>query len=328
MAIFTASQPLRMWDVPVIGGTVTDYVPGSVTVTSGNRVSTYTGDFELLPSGDYSGTLTGYSSTVGGEPAVTVSDFSVDVEDVERAILNGNLDRLIVQITSGDDTIIGSDERDRLQGNDGDDTIEGRDGNDTIRGDAGDDTIDGGRGSDIIIASQGADFVRGGRGNDQVNGGDGNDTVFGGRGSDVLNGGVGTDRLVGNTGRDFLYGGSENDRVVGGGGNDELRGDKGDDVVIGNSGNDRINGGEDNDNLFGGADADTFVFDRDSGADRIRDFGDGADQIDLRDYDIGSFAGLDIMQVGDDVVITLTDTDRIQLDNTLVADLGASDFIL
>ena len=128
----------------------------------------------------------------------------------------------------------------------------------------GDDQISGGAGNDIVDGGLGADKVGGGRGRDLVRGAQGDDFINGRGGRDEVRGGLGTDSLRGGSGVDTLYGGRGNDVLRGGGGNDNLVGDVG------------------NDTLIGGAGADRFVYRQiDERTDVIRDFGTGADRIDV-----------------------------------------------
>lgn len=92
---------------------------------------------------------------------------------------------------------------------------------------------------------------------------DGNDTVSGGRGADTISGGAGNDSLVGDDGADNISGGSGSDRLRGGNGTDLLAGSGGRDVITGGGG------------------ADVFRFVGTTGTDRITDFQDGLDRIDL-----------------------------------------------
>ena len=164
----------------------------------------------------------------------------------------------IVRTVAGheDDAVHGSFERN---------VIVGRGGDDMLYGNFRADRLLGGNGSDRLDGAAGADLLRGGRGGD---------TLFGGRGDDRLGGGAGRDRLIGEDGNDRLVGGGQNDRLWGGDGNDRL---------IGAAGADRLAGGTGADLLIGGNGADTFVFTQSDigSSDTIRDFGRGADRIDL-----------------------------------------------
>lgn len=85
--------------------------------------------------------------------------------------------QIVLQGTSGDDTLIGYSSSDALEGHDGQDRLFGRGGDDMVQGGAG------------------TDFLSGEAGNDTLEGGEGGDTLVGGLGDDVLDGGVGSDAL-------------------------------------------------------------------------------------------------------------------------------------
>jgi hypothetical protein len=70
--------------------------------------------------------------------------------------------------TAGDDTLVGTDEDDRLNGRGGNDEIEGDSGDDRLKGGGGDDEIEGGSGNDEIIPGEDDDEVDAGAGNDLI----------------------------------------------------------------------------------------------------------------------------------------------------------------
>ncbi len=213
----------------------------------------------------------------------------------------------IISGRGGNDRIIGNGGDDLIQGGDGNDRIDGGRGNDVIDGGSGSDVIDGGRGNDLILGGDGSDVIDGGSGNDQilagsgndiVDGGSGDDSIDGGSGNDVIGGGSGNDAIDGGSGNDFVDGGSGNDSIDGGTGNDVMVGGSGNDFLDGGSGNDFLSGGSGDDALFGGTGSDLltggsgndrFIFRAASespasgGWDRITDFSQGRDKIDLSD---------------------------------------------
>src|SRR4051812_38339326 len=87
----------------------------------------------------------------------------------------------------------------------GDDTILGGDGNDNIDGNAGNDTIIGGRGDDIFQPNEGNDTLDAGPGNDEIGCDD--------PGNDSLDAGPGDDRVCGGAGIDTIDAGDGNDSV-------------------------------------------------------------------------------------------------------------------
>lgn len=210
--------------------------------------------------------------------------------------------------------LFGSDYNDRLTGDANANIISGYGGNDIIRGKGGDDIFSGGDGDDNIKGGDGVDTISGDgdsdtlfglSGNDFLFGGDGNDFLYGGRDSDHLEGGDGVDRLRGNKGGDDLFGGDGNDNLRGGGGGDDLDGGADDDFLYGETGTDRLVGGLGDDNLFGGdgttpdGTRDTFVyaeFGNDFGGfDKIRDWEDGIDVIDLTYYGFNVFSQVEAL---------------------------------
>jgi Ca2+-binding RTX toxin-like protein len=129
-------------------------------------------------------------------------------------------------------------------------------------------------------------------------------TITGTAAADTLNGTSGADAISGLGGNDRLYGGAGKDVLIGGGGNDTLT---------------------------GGLDADVFQFRGTWGSDRITDFRDGIDHIDLRGNSL-SFAGLSIAArdvdadgLVDDVMIH-ANGQAIALLNIKAGLIGASDF--
>ena len=156
----------------------------------------------------------------------------------------------------------------------------------------GDDIFDGGSGHDAISAGVGDDLIWGGDGDDRLGGGPGNDTMYGGRGNDGMDG---------NTGADFMDGQAGNDRMSGWRGHDTMYGGDGNDWMWGGRGKDTLEGGKGNDKMKGGKGRDRFVFDSESGRDKVTDFQLKRDKLVFRGYD---FADLEIKQGRKGAVIT------------------------
>lgn len=209
----------------------------------------------------------------------------------------------------------------------GDDNLAGGDGEDAIALGAGEDTYNGGEGNDLMLGEAGADKLLGGEGNDTVNGGDDDDILDGNKGDDTVIGGSGDDLLKGGEGNDLLQGGTGNDILRGNKGDDRLEGGADDDRVVDAQGDSVLVGGTGNDFLKGGAGADTFVFEAGSGNDRIRDFGNGADLIDLTDFGLTGLGDLALAQQGGDTLVALGTGETILLDDTLATGLTAGDFL-
>ncbi len=123
-----------------------------------------------------------------------------------------------------------------------------------------------GGGQSAVISNRG--FIDGnvllGNGGDEFIGRDGQQSIVYGRSGD--------DRIVGGQGDEFFYGGIGNDTLNGNGGEDSLDGGAGADTLIGGGGDDV---------LVGGSGSDVFLFRRGHGDDRILDFSDTRDKIDL-----------------------------------------------
>ncbi len=168
-----------------------------------------------------------------------------------------------------DQIVVGTDERDWIDGGTGNDHLSGGDGNDLITGNLGDDVIFGGDVGDILRGEEGDDEIHGENGHDFIEGGDGNDILTGGDGNDVIRGDAGDDRISGGESGDILSGGD------------------GDDI---------LNGGASRDIMDGGAGDDTYQIAFGAGsADIISSFeagSDGGDKIELIDFGITNYAEL------------------------------------
>lgn len=140
-----------------------------------------------------------------------------------------------------------------------------------------------GDGNDRIAGNDLANIIHSKRGNDLISAGGGNDKIDGGAGNDTINGGIGNDVVTGGAGNDSLTGLDGNDTVNGGAGNDTLTGGVGNDVLISGLGDDMLNGGAGIDVFTGNGGADRFVFFNNASADRITDFANNIDTIQLDD---------------------------------------------
>jgi Ca2+-binding RTX toxin-like protein len=151
-------------------------------------------------------------------------------------------------------------------------------------------------------------------------------------GDDVLSGSSGADALQGFEGRDKLSGGAGHDTLDGGSGNDTLSGSTGDDRLYGRDGADFLSGGAGSDRLIGGTGADTFQFRSTWGSDKVVDFQDGIDRLDLRSTGL-TFANLSITASDADHDGRVDDTvihaggQSIALLDLKAALVGAADFV-
>ncbi|WP_174904597.1 calcium-binding protein [Cardiobacterium valvarum] len=136
------------------------------------------------------------------------------------------------------------------------------------------------------------DTIHGSEQNDNISGDDGNDTLYGNDGDDNLNGGNGDDKLNGGNGNDALRGGKGHDTLVGGTGNDDLQGgDYESDTYHFSKGHGKDtvydwarNDAEADKLVFNGAKAKDAVFGREGADLTIRAYGNGQDQVNIRDF--------------------------------------------
>jgi Ca2+-binding RTX toxin-like protein len=201
--------------------------------------------------------------------------------------------------------------------------------NGSIKGD-----VNLGSGSDVFDGRSGTldGGLDMGTGNDRAMTGGGRQVIILGDGYDFANAGDGNDKIVGGAQNDVLAGAKGNDRLLGGTEDDILRGGQGNDRLNGGSGEDILVGGGQNDRLTGGADADVFKFGLNSGTDRITDYVDGVDKIDLSDFGLVGFAALNarISSSNGNAVI---DLDALGGSGSIIVvgaagDLSAGDFFL
>ncbi len=293
-------------DVLVIrNGTVT----GTISGGAGNDVYVVRSSDVTLSEGGGGGTdlvMSGVSFMLGANLENLVLTGAADINGTGNYgdnTLNGN---------DGANRLAGLAGNDDLRGGSGDDVLLGGTGNDLLFGDEGDDLLRGGAGDDSLWDTSGSNELRGGAGNDGFLLATGGDTVYGGRGTDTVSYGLSAfqplvvDLQVQENNAGDAYGsrffGIEN--VSGGYGDDTLRGDgganrlsggAGDDQLSGRGGADTLAGGDGADRLTGGAGADIFAFFRTAESvagqrDRILDFAQGTDLIDLSGVDADTAA--------------------------------------
>ncbi|MCF3932649.1 hypothetical protein L1787_04360 [Acuticoccus sp. M5D2P5] len=195
-----------------------------------------------------------------------------------------------------------------VTGTSGDDTLIG--GNDFNR-------IVGGRGHDELFGRDLGDVLIGGSGSDRLSGLRGNDTIVGGPGHDTLIGGHGRDELNGNGGHDILHGDGGHDALFGGGGHDTLDGGRG---------NDTLDGGAGSDLLTGGRGADTFVVTHLRGNDTITDFVQGQDVLDMSALGLPLSAILARFHVDGDDMVFETDNGTVRLLEAAALTFTEADF--
>lgn len=205
---------------------------------------------------------------------------------------------------SGNDTIIGNEAKNDLEGDAGNDRLFGLGNEDSLYGGKGVDRLDGGHHGDLLNGGAGADRdFFGGGGDDRLSTGAADDfRVYGDTGDDILLGGANNDRLFyGEEGNDRLFGGSSSDRLFyGGGDDDQLYGQRGNDSFFrGGEGSDQLFGGDGDDASFWGGSGDDQLFGGD-GADNWLNGGVGADLVygDAGSDTLSGAAGEDTLEGG------------------------------
>lgn len=242
-----------------------------------------------------------------------------DQADVLRNADDGEFINGEIMMGAGKDRLVNlADILEQISFGEGDDTFVNRGSvTDTVDLGAGNDTADlsGGTVSGLVVGMNGDDtFIV----DKQTN------AVFegGGEGTDTIRTSVSYSLIVGANGE------IEN-LVAIGQKNIALTGNGFDNRITGNSGNNRIDGGDGDDILRGGTGVDTFVFRTGSDHDKVMDFQNGVDRIDVSGWsgidnfnDIKAILSVD----GDDLVIS-TVADELVLHDMKKADLNAADFI-
>ena len=240
-------------------------------------------------------------AALGGIDTVVTGAFSVNLAlyaQVENVALTGLLEL----------EVLGSAAANALVGNEAGNVLEGAGGNDTLNAGGGADQLYGGAGLDSLYGGLGADILSGDADQDRLYGGDGDDDLNGGVGHDLVSGGNGNDTLLG-------------DQIgLVGAGNDTLSGGAGDDVLNGFTGVDL---------MYGGSGADQFQFFLGYGKDRVVDFVDGVDRIDLRAWGFATatVARTHFADIGGKLVFTMG-VDVLTIDNMTKAQISAVDLIL
>lgn len=204
--------------------------------------------------------------------------------------------------------------------------------------------------NNILTGNTGANLLDGGAGADAMSGGTGNDTyvvdTVGDTATEASTTG-GTDLVqsfvsftLGNNVENLLLTGTASTTgtgnsianvITGNAGANVLSGLGGNDTIDGAGGDDRIIGGAGSDQLTGGAGSDTFYFATGFGTDVIQVFDDATVDNDVIEFSTSVFATFAAVQaastqVGADVVITKSTTDKVTLKNTTLSQFGADDF--
>ncbi|MEQ8967680.1 MAG: calcium-binding protein [Azospirillaceae bacterium] len=270
-----------------------------------------------------------------------------------------------VYAENGDDYVSAGSGVDYVFGGDGDDQVFGGDDGDYLFGELGEDTIYGGGGDDYIVGGLEDDRLHGEAGDDAfvTDGVSGMDSFYGGSGTDIIYvGTVNQYAFYGVIGIDYLDSVeaivndqsvkpvdiqadgvldltdvqiSQIRQIVGGAGSDRITGTSTandpifslDDTIDGNGGDDYLAGGLGNDILTGGSGVDTFIFGSGEGTDRITDFADGVDMIDLTGTSATGFGDLSVVDSGAGDAVVGIDGTSILLEGIAVSSVDASDFL-
>ena len=172
-----------------------------------------------------------------------------------------------------------------------------------------------------------------------VFGGDGNDLYFVGKSSVTIieeaGGSGGHDRVSSTSGHlletnieDLFLLGRKDIDGAGNASDNLIAGNKGDNNLFGLDGNDFISGGGGNDVLYGGDGADAFIFVHLFGIDRIADFTDGSDKLDIEGVlSQQHFDELDIIEKNGNLIIDMDFGNKVIIEDMLLSQLSyAQDF--
>lgn len=253
----------------------------------------------------------------------------VEIRNIKNATVTGNVashDRLIA---GGNATVIGAGGGDWLAADQGNNLI--------ISGGVGD-TLAGGLGNDTLVMNDAQDVIRNtNHGHDWLQTYVSVDLMARDAKYFQLVKVMGTADLDISAHRDngiWMIGNPGNNRLIGNLQRDLLNGWSGSDTLIGGASNDTLNGGGWGDRLIGGAGRDRFVFQNQSGRDRLIDFeteGDFHDIIDLRQVDtITDMADLlanHLSTAGNALRITFMPGHHVDLVNVTAEQLTADHFL-
>ncbi len=203
------------WGIPVFVDPMADQLPTGTPGDSGNAGSLY-------------------NDTAHSGATYDLSGLHVVQSGLQVVVLDG---------TTDDDAIVGSNADDVISGFSGDDVLSGGLGDDTIDGGAGEDTLTGGQGDDTYFVDNANDVIveAEGEGNDTVVASS-SYTLAAGVEVEHLTAAAGTDpiNLTGNAFGQTITGNAGDNILTGGEGNDTLIGDEGDDIIDGGAGRDLL----------------------------------------------------------------------------------------
>jgi Ca2+-binding RTX toxin-like protein len=274
------------------------------TIINSGTIKADSGVFFGSGVGDTNPLLAENASHLVNSGKISGPTYSVQATEVAANIRNkGTLNGDVV-LADGEDTF--NNRGGRLNGDlfmgGGNDIVKAAGG--TLKG-----VIHGGAGDDVVTLASLATFY-------VENAGQGIDTVR-----------INSTYLLGENIENLTLLGRANHTGIGNSLDNTITGNKGANTLYGLDGGDGLDGGKGNDLLFGGGDNDIFVFKPGYGKDTIGDFEHGVDHIDLQAYqDIASFADLAIDDIGNDKVITFSDTDKLVIRDAAAMTLDGGDF--
>ncbi|GAA2738938.1 hypothetical protein GCM10009867_32800 [Pedococcus aerophilus] len=177
--------------------------------------------------------FTQFGATVADDPTTDCDETALLTRSANGQITYKLVNSIDPAGINGQSVYNGDTTSNRVKGGIDNDTILGNDGDDWLDGNSGDDVTIGGDGSDRITDTGGADVLKGGPGNDAMDAGNGIDIMMGGDGKDFLNGGANDNEEFAGPDDDFVIAGAGTDTAFGDGGDDWLQGGAGQDLLIG-----------------------------------------------------------------------------------------------
>lgn len=160
MATLIAHQPIRIPPEEVWFGAVEDMTESRIFISDNQRSVEYTGSFSFDSFGNVFGTVTDITEVRDAELYYTLTDLSVDANELFQAIQIEADPELATRVTlSGDDTIYGSEGEDVIQVFSGDNFLLGMGGDDTLIGGDGNDVMAGDGGTNLFVYTGGEDWI-------------------------------------------------------------------------------------------------------------------------------------------------------------------------
>lgn len=189
--------------------------------------------FQLSNLAGTASDYTAFGPTVANDPASACDESALLLRKPDGTIQYRSTNTVDPAGINGQAVYNGVAGGDRIAAGNDNDTVLGNNANDIIDGQGGDDVVLGGEGDDRITDSSGNDVPKGGPGDDYINAGTGLDIVMGGAGQDFSTGGANDNETFAGEGNDFVQAGDGADAVFGDDGDDWIQGGSGQDLLIG-----------------------------------------------------------------------------------------------